>query len=120
MWPHGVAVGAVLATWCYLMRGADLPFAVLAVMPGVPYAGVVGYRVARWCGVDAGIGAGAACAVTVHVIVFAAAVLLSWWWVLAGALLLPVVAMWGAVCAAAGARWAVSRPDHRGRSAATR
>ncbi|HEX5400663.1 MAG TPA: hypothetical protein VFX16_00015 [Pseudonocardiaceae bacterium] len=102
--PHGIICGFLMAAWAFWTRNWDIPAPIIAVFLFLPYATVSGFATARRHGVEAGMLAGSATAMTGHVIVFAATVLYAalrqpWQitliWLAAGALLLGLIGLLG-------------------------
>jgi hypothetical protein len=75
--PHGLLCGLLMIIWAYWVRDWDAPVPLIAVYLFLPYPVLSGFLAARRHGVDAGMAAGLATAVTAHVMVFSAAVVYS-------------------------------------------
>jgi hypothetical protein len=73
IYPHGVLCGVLMVGMTYWARGWDLPVPLIAMFLFMPYFVLSGFLAARRHGVDAGMAAGAATAVTGDVIVFGGA-----------------------------------------------
>jgi hypothetical protein len=70
LYPHGLLCGFLMSLWAFWARGADLPLPLAAVILSTPYFGLSGLLAARrQGGLDAGMVAGAATAVTGYAIV---------------------------------------------------
>lgn len=114
IYPHGVLCGVLMVGWAVWARGSDTPAPLIAVFLFLPYFVLSGFLAARRHGLDAGMAAGTATAVTGHVIVFAGAAIYSaaiptqpWTtallWVAAGVLLAGFTALVGVFCGRLGA-----------------
>jgi hypothetical protein len=110
--PHGLLCGLLILVWAYWVRDWDAPIPLIAVFLFLPYSVLSGFLAARRHGVDAGMAAGLATAVTAHVIVFGGTVVYSaatqpWQepaiWLAIGVLLVGFTALLGVFCGRLGA-----------------
>jgi hypothetical protein len=68
-YPHGLLCGFLMSLWAFWARNADLPIPLAAVILSTPYFVLSGLLAGRRTGLDAGMVAGAATAVTGYAIV---------------------------------------------------
>jgi hypothetical protein len=112
IYPDGLLCGLLMVVWAYWVRDWDAPVPLIAVYLFLPYPVLSGFLAARRHGLDAGMAAGLATAVTAHVIIFAGTVIYSaatqpWQepaiWLAIGVLLVGFTALLGVFCGRLGA-----------------
>ncbi len=114
--PHGLLCGLLMLIWAYWVRDWDAPVPLIAVFLFFPYSVLSGFLAARRDGVDAGMAAGLATAVTAHVMVFSVTVVYAvaieqpWQipviWLAIGVFLVGFTALMGLFCGRLGAELA--------------